>query len=142
MYVCAQSPQLCPTLCNPINCSVPGSSAFGNLQARILKWAAMPSIGMESKPLMSPAMAGGFFTTSATWEIPISQISMARDILCCYIIEVNCFVRTSFFHSLLVNVRSGAGILLSLARKETPHRANLQEVRIWKAKKESVETDK
>ena len=101
----------------------------------------MPSIGMETKSLMSPALAGGFFTTSATWEISTCQISMARDVLCCYIVEVNCFVRTSFFHSLLVNVRSEAAILLSLARKE-PHRANLQEVRIWKAKKESVETDK
>ena len=140
--MCAKSLQLCPTLCNPMNCSVPGSSVFGNLQARILKWAAMPSIGMETKSLMSPALAGGFFTTSATWEISICQISMARDILGCYIIQVNCFVRTSFFRSLLVNVRSEVGILLSLARKETPHRANLQEVRIWKAKKESVETDK
>ena len=35
--------QLCPTLCNPINCSPPGSSVHGILQVRILEWVAMPS---------------------------------------------------------------------------------------------------
>ena len=40
--VCAQSPQLCLTLCNPMDCSPPGSSVHGILQARILGWVAMP----------------------------------------------------------------------------------------------------
>ena len=35
--------QLCPTLCNPIECSLPGSSVHGILQAIILEWIAMPS---------------------------------------------------------------------------------------------------
>ena len=30
-------------LCSPINCSLPGSSVHGILQARILEWAVMPS---------------------------------------------------------------------------------------------------
>ena len=30
--------QLCPTLCNPMDCSLPGSSLHGVLQARILEW--------------------------------------------------------------------------------------------------------
>ena len=34
----AKSIQLCPTLCDPIDCSPPGSSAHGIIQARILKW--------------------------------------------------------------------------------------------------------
>ena len=54
------------TLCNPLDCSPPGSSVHGILQERILKWVAMPRI--EPASLMSPALAGGFFTTSATWE--------------------------------------------------------------------------
>ena len=37
-----KSPQLCPTLCNPMDCSLPGSSVQGILQARILEWVAMP----------------------------------------------------------------------------------------------------
>ena len=41
--VCAQSLQLCPTLCNFMDCSPPGSSVHGILQAKILEWVAMPS---------------------------------------------------------------------------------------------------
>ena len=33
--------QLCPTLCNPMNCGLPGSSVHGILQARILEWVAI-----------------------------------------------------------------------------------------------------
>ena len=40
---CTKSLQSCPTLCNPMNCSPPGSSVHGILQARILEWVAMPS---------------------------------------------------------------------------------------------------
>ena len=43
MCVCAKSLQLCPTVCNPMNYSLPGSSVQGILQARILEWIAMPS---------------------------------------------------------------------------------------------------
>ena len=35
--------QSCPTLCNPVDCSLPGSPVHGILQARILEWVAMPS---------------------------------------------------------------------------------------------------
>ena len=38
--------QLCSTLCNSVDCSPPGSSLCGILQARILEWVAMtPSRG-------------------------------------------------------------------------------------------------
>ena len=43
MGVHAKSLQSCPTLCDPMDCSPPGSSAHGILQARILEWVAMPS---------------------------------------------------------------------------------------------------
>ena len=51
-----------------------GSSEHGVLQARILDWVAMPCSrrssdpGMEPVSFMSPALVGGFFTSSATWE--------------------------------------------------------------------------
>ena len=35
--------QLCPTHCNSMDCSPPGSSVYRILQARILEWVAMPS---------------------------------------------------------------------------------------------------
>ena len=37
----AKSPQLCPTLCDPIDGSPPGSPVPGILQARIVEWAAI-----------------------------------------------------------------------------------------------------
>ena len=30
--------------------------------------------GMEPISLMSPALAGGFFTTSATWQVPVCSL--------------------------------------------------------------------
>ena len=42
-WVCAKSLQLCLTLCDPMDCSPPGSSVHGVLQARILEWVAKPS---------------------------------------------------------------------------------------------------
>ena len=36
-----QHTQLCPTLCDPMEYSLPGSSAHGILQARILEWVAI-----------------------------------------------------------------------------------------------------
>ena len=35
-------PQSCLTLCNPMDCSSPGSSIHGILQARTLEWVAIP----------------------------------------------------------------------------------------------------
>ena len=39
----AKSLQSCPILCDPMDCSLPGSSVHGILQTRILEWVAMPS---------------------------------------------------------------------------------------------------
>ena len=44
IYVCVCSvTKSCPTLCDPMDYSLPGSSVHGILQARILEWVAMPS---------------------------------------------------------------------------------------------------
>ena len=63
--------QSSPTLCDPMDGSLPSSSVHGILQARILEWGAIPSSRGSSPPRdgpTSPALAGGFFTTSATGE--------------------------------------------------------------------------
>ena len=68
---CAQS---CLTLCNTVNCSLPGSSLHGTLQARTLGWVATSSSrgssrpGIKLGPLRSPAFTGRFFTTGTPWE--------------------------------------------------------------------------
>ena len=46
--------QSCPTLCDPMNCSSPGSSVHGNLQARILEWVAIPFSRGSSHPGTKP----------------------------------------------------------------------------------------
>ena len=50
MTLHAKSLQLCPTLGDPMDCSPPGSSVRGILQARILEWVAMPSSRGSSRP--------------------------------------------------------------------------------------------
>ena len=47
---CAKSLQLCSTLCDPMDCNLPGSSVRGVLQARMLEWGAMPSSRGSSRP--------------------------------------------------------------------------------------------
>ena len=42
--------QLCSTLCNSMNCSLPGSSVHGILQARILEWVGIPFSRGSSQP--------------------------------------------------------------------------------------------
>ena len=46
----AKSLQLCPTLCDPMDCSPPGSSVHGFLRARILKWVVISSSRGSSRP--------------------------------------------------------------------------------------------
>ena len=48
--LCAKLLQSCPTLYDPVDCSPPGSSALGILQARLLEWVAMPSSRGSSQP--------------------------------------------------------------------------------------------
>ena len=78
MCVCTQ---LCVTLCDPMDYSPPGSSVHGIFQARILEWVAIFFSRGSSLPrdwtcvsLMSPALAGGFFTN---WEALKGPCSVA-----------------------------------------------------------------
>ena len=70
--MCVLSLQSCLTLCDPMDCNLPGSSVHGILQARMLEWVAMPFSRGSFQPrgwtLASAALAGRFSTTSATWE--------------------------------------------------------------------------
>ena len=55
----------CPALCNPMDCSLPGSSVHGIFQTRILEWVAISSRGssLPRGQTVSPALTSGFFTT-------------------------------------------------------------------------------
>ena len=57
--------QLCPTLCDPMDCSLSGSSVHGILQARILEWVAISFSRESSQPrdrTRVSCIAGGHFS--------------------------------------------------------------------------------
>ena len=61
------------TLCDPMDCSSPGSSVHGISQARTLEWVPIylsrgSSPGIEHASLMSTALVGGFLTTEPPWK--------------------------------------------------------------------------
>ena len=49
-----KSLQLCPILCDPIDCSLPGFSVHGILQVRILGWVVTPSSRGSSQLRVQP----------------------------------------------------------------------------------------
>ena len=66
--------QLCPTLCDPMDCSLPGSSVQGILQARVLQWVSIffsrrfpdpgikpgsPALQADTLPSEPPGKSGG-----------------------------------------------------------------------------------
>ena len=74
-------------LCNAMNCSPSGSTVHGILQARILKWVAMPSSRGSPQPRdwtqvsWVSCIAGGFSAHGATWE---AHTSLCR---CCSVTQ-------------------------------------------------------
>ena len=81
----AESLQLCPTLCDPMNHSPPGSSVHrdspgGNTRAgcHVILWGIFPTQGSKPAYFTSPALAGGFFTT---WEAPFFYVCLCLNFL-------------------------------------------------------------
>jgi len=68
---CMLVTQSCPILCDPMDCSLPGSSVHGLLQARILEWVGIPFVRGSSWPRGGTPVsyiAGIFFTIWVTRE--------------------------------------------------------------------------
>ena len=66
--------QLCPILCNPMDCSLPGSSVHGILQARVLEWVVIPFSRGSSDPGIkseSPALQAN--------SLPLSHQANSRN---------------------------------------------------------------
>ena len=76
LYACmhAKSFQSCLSLCNPMDYSPQGSPSMGFFRQEYWRGfpcpppGDLPNQGTEPAPLTSPALAGRFFTTSATWQ--------------------------------------------------------------------------
>ena len=79
-YTCAQSLQSYQNLCEPTDCSLPGSSVHGILQARKLEWIAMPSSKGSSRSRYRThvscisCIAGGLFAYWVTWKVLVSLL--------------------------------------------------------------------
>ena len=80
--------QLCPTLCDPVDCSPPGSSVHGILQARILEWLAMPSSRIHHGSLgilvswgwlISPSLSA--FHENVSFRQPQSWLGLKQSVL-------------------------------------------------------------
>ena len=68
-YVCVLVTQSCPVLCDPVDCSLLGSSDHGILQARILEWIAISFSRGSPQPrdqIHTSCIEGSFFTIWAT----------------------------------------------------------------------------
>ena len=64
-HLCVLVALSCPTLCDPMDCGLPGFSVLGVLQARILEWVARPSSRGSSQSrdqTQVSCIAGGLFT--------------------------------------------------------------------------------
>ena len=66
----AKSLQSCPTLCDPMDCSPPGSSVHGTLQTRTLEWVAIPPPGDLSNPGIQP-----MYPVTPVLQVDFSQLS-------------------------------------------------------------------
>ena len=71
---CAKS---CPTLCDPMGCSLPGSSVHGVLQARILGWIAISS----SRGSFWPRDQICVFCIGRRLLLPLSHLGSRRSLL-------------------------------------------------------------
>ena len=79
---------LWPTLCDPMDRSLPGSSVYGIFQAWILIGVGSHALlqrifstqGLNCVFFISPALAGCFFTTSAPWEA-LSSVQFSLSVI-------------------------------------------------------------
>ena len=73
--------QSCLTLCGPVDCSPPGSSIYGFLQARVLEWVAISfSRGSSRSRDRTPVsrIVGRHFTLWATREVQLTLLSVFK----------------------------------------------------------------
>ena len=77
--------QLCLTLCDPMNCILPGSSLHGISQARKLEWVAISSSRGSSRPRDRPQLSCGSFCVRqilyhwATWDTHLTDLLFSHS---------------------------------------------------------------
>ena len=103
--------QLCLTLCNPMNCSLLGSSVHGILQVRIVEWVAISSSRGSSQP-KSPALQADSLPAEP-WVMPNIRIEALFKLQSIYMLSKIVFswfkVLQHFFWKTLKFVKYVAG---------------------------------
>ena len=116
--------QSCLTLCDPMDCSLPGSSIHGIFQARVLEWVAISFSRGSSRPrdrTQVSHIVGRCFTNWATRE---ALLSLEREALMSYM------TGTSSFSS--QNCRFSACEIRVWTRPWFPNRLNTLQSILWK----------
>ena len=82
VYVCAKVVQSCPALCDPMECSPPGSSVHGILLARILEWVTLLSSRGTSWPRDWTLVFCGSFLAGRFFRSPQVSAHTCISLLC------------------------------------------------------------
>ena len=102
--LCAKSLQMCLTLCDPMDCSLPGFSVHRTPQARILEWVAISSLqgdfpnpgikhtslaqisGIAGRSLPLSHGESHIFTNAPSWgSTPLSSALLNREVITCIV---------------------------------------------------------
>ena len=84
LWIQDQVVQSCPTLCDPMDCSLPGSSVHGIFQATVLEWIAISFSRGSSQPrdqTLVSCIVDRHFTVWTTREIPMLFITTILSLL-------------------------------------------------------------
>ena len=97
--MCTKLLQLCLTVSDPVDCSLPGFSVHGILQARILEWVAMPSSRKSSRPrdqtsisCIVSCLAGRFFISEPPAKPHSQHTPVVKNLLPCRRLGINPWV--------------------------------------------------
>ena len=116
------SRQSCPTLCDPMDCSLPGSSVHGIFQARTLEWVSISFSGGSSQPRdrtqVSCIVGRHFYHLSHQGSRSSLIISDVEYLFMCFFTWASSLVDPCFFKNQGFNVvryteRPGSGNLYS-----------------------------
>ena len=116
---CSVQHVLCPTLCNPKDCSPPGSSVHGIFQARILEWVAVSnSMGSSLTQKVNPYLLywKAILYHGATSEAPCRDIKQHKFIIFLDILSLSWIIQDSH----LQVFESIPSVKVLLPRKVTP----------------------
>ena len=112
--LCVLVAQSCLTLCNPMSCTLPGSSVHGIFQARILEWVVMPFSRGSSPPrgqTWVSCIAGRLFTVWATREACVLAL----------VLYLNIF---NVHHQSFCSTLQSSICWMKIVFEETSHKAN------------------